>query len=191
MDIKLQMIIYFSYAYGLFEIFMGMRQKLKRKQAIVRSGDKSSIWILFICIGIGYLLSFRIGFTPIGRIYHWNTFFAIGAILCIAGLVIRISSILTLKQHFTYTVKKIDKHELIDTGLYKNIRHPGYLGQLLIFFGISVAFSNWASMILMILPVLFGFLYRIKIEERFLIEHMGQTYLDYQKRTNKLIPVLY
>lgn len=191
MNIKLQTIIYFSYLYGFFELFMGVRQRLKRKQNIVKSGDRLSIWILFILIGIGYFLSFTIGFTKTGRLYHWNYFFAIGAILAVTGLLIRIISILTLKQHFTYTVTKIDNHKLIDTGLYKNIRHPGYLGQLLIFFGISIALSNWISMISMMLPVLIGYLNRIHVEERFMIEQMGQKYLDYQKRTKKLIPMIF
>jgi protein-S-isoprenylcysteine O-methyltransferase Ste14 len=191
MDIKLQTIIYFSYLYGFFEIFMSVRQRLKRKQDIVKSGDRLSIWILFIFIGIGYFLSFRIGFTTTGRIYHWDSFFAIGAILAIFGLLIRIISILTLKQHFTYTVTEIDNHELIDTGLYKNIRHPGYLGQLIIFFGISIALSNWISMILMMLPVLIGYLNRIRVEEKFMIEQMGQKYLDYKKRTKRFIPMIY
>lgn len=191
MDVKLKMIIYFSFLYGFFEIFMSVRQRLKRKQEIIKSGDKSSIWILFILIGIGYFLSFKIGFTTIGKIYHWNIFFALGATFSLAGLIIRIISILTLKQYFTYTVTKIDNHELVDTGLYKYIRHPGYLGQLIIFFGISVAFSNWASMMCMIIPVLFGFLNRIRVEEKFMITQIGQKYLNYQKRTKKLIPLIY
>ena len=191
MNLKLQVIIYFSSLYGLFEILMSVRQRLKRKQNIIKTGDRSSIWILFIFIGIGYYLSFSFGSTTTGRIYHWDTFFAFGAILSITGLLIRIISIVTLKQHFTYTVTKIDNHELIDTGIYKRIRHPGYLGQLVIFFGISVAFSNWASMILMILPVSIGYLNRIRVEEKFMIEQMGQKYLEYQSRTKKLIPMIY
>jgi len=170
---------------------MSMRQKQKRKQNIVKAGDKASIWILTILIGIGYLLSFSIGATRIGRIYHWDTFFIIGAILTIIGLIIRINSILTLKQHFTYTVTKIENHELIETGLYKNIRHPGYLGQIIIFVGISASLSNWLSIVLMIIPVLIGYIYRINTEERFMVEQMGQQYIDYQKRTKRLIPMIY
>jgi protein-S-isoprenylcysteine O-methyltransferase Ste14 len=191
MNTKLIIIIAFSYLYGFFEIFMSMRQKQKRKQDIVKSGDKASIWILIIFIGIGYFLSFSIGATKIGRIYHWDTFFTIGAILTIVGLIIRINSILTLKQYFTYTVTKIENHELIETGLYKNIRHPGYLGQLIIFCRISTSLSNWLSIVLMIIPVLLGYLYRINTEERFMIEQMGQKYIDYQKRTKRLIPIIY
>jgi len=106
-------------------------------------------------------------------------------------LIIRITSILTLKRQFTYTVTKIDNHELIQTGLYKIIRHPGYLGQLIIFLGISTTLSNWLSVLLMIIPVFMGYLYRIIVEEKFLIEQMGQNYIDYQKRTKRLIPMIY
>jgi len=133
MDIKVIIIIVFSYLYGFFELFMSMRQK--RKRNIVNSGDKGSIWFLTIFITIGYLLSFSIGTTRIGRIYHWDTFFAIGAVFTIIGLIIRITSIMTLKQQFTYTVAKIESHELIETGLYKSIRHPGYLGTVDYFYG--------------------------------------------------------
>jgi len=98
---------------------------------------------------------------------------------------------LTLKKQFTYTITKIENHELIETGLYKNIRHPGYLGQLIIFIGISTCLSNWLSILFMIIPVLLGYLNRINIEEKFMVEQMGQKYLDYQKRTKKLIPAIY
>ena len=191
MDLKLIIIITFSYLYGFFELFMNRIQKQNRKQDIVKSGDKSSIWILTILIGIGYLLSFSIGITRTGRIYHWDTFFTIGAILTIIGLIIRINSILTLKQHFTYTVTQIENHELIETGFYKSIRHPGYLGQIIIFIGISTSLSNWLSIVFMIVPVLIGYIYRIKTEERFMTEQMGQKYIDYQKRTKRLIPMIF
>jgi protein-S-isoprenylcysteine O-methyltransferase Ste14 len=191
MDIKLIIIIVFAYLYGISEIILGVRQGRKWKRNIVNSGDKGSFWLLFILIAVGYALSFSIAATRLGRIYHWNAFFAIGAIVIIVGLIIRITSIMTLKQHFTYTVTKIENHELIEAGLYKSIRHPGYLGQLIIFIGTSISLSNWLSVLFMIIPVLLGFIYRIKVEERFMIEQMGEKYIGYQKRTKRLIPKIY
>ena len=189
MEKKLLFIITFACLYGFFEILMSLRQR--RKSTIKQSGDKGSIRFLFICIGLGYWLSFLIRPNRIGRIDEWNTFFIIGAVLTILGLLIRITSILTLRKQFTYTVAKIDNHLLIDKGLYKIIRHPGYLGQLIIFLGISTSLSNWLSIIFMIVPVMIGYLYRIRIEEKFMVEQLGQKYLDYQTRTKKLIPKLY
>jgi protein-S-isoprenylcysteine O-methyltransferase Ste14 len=189
MNIKLIIIIGFSYLYGFFEIFMNLRQR--RSSTVTSSGDKGSLWLLYILITIGYIFSFSIGATKIGRINHWDTFFAIGFILIAIGLVIRIQSILTLRKQFTYSVAKIENHQLIERGLYKWIRHPGYLGQLIIFTGIPVSFSNWVAVILMMTPVLIGYIYRINVEERFMTEQMGQKYIDYQKRTNRLIPMIW
>jgi protein-S-isoprenylcysteine O-methyltransferase Ste14 len=189
MDPKILIIIGFSYLYGFFELFMNLRNKNKSK--VTTSGDKGSIWLLYGLITLGYALSFAIGATKIGRMPYWNTFFAIGAVLVVLGLVIRIVSIMTLRQYFTYSVAKVESHKLIETGLYKNIRHPGYLGQLLIFLGLSISLSNWLSILLMMLPVAIGYLYRIKVEERFMSEQLGEVYLNYQKRTKRIIPLIY
>lgn len=186
---KLIIIIAFSYLYGFFEVFMNLRQR--RKNTVAASGDKGSLWLLYALITTGYALSFSIGATGTGRIYHWDTFFAIGVVLIVIGLIIRIQSILSLKQYFTYSVAKVEDHKLIETGLYKSIRHPGYLGQVIIFIGISTLLSNWISILLMIIPIVIGYGYRISVEEKFMTEQLGQTYLDYKKRTKRIIPLIY
>jgi protein-S-isoprenylcysteine O-methyltransferase Ste14 len=85
----------------------------------------------------------------------------------------------------------VENHKIIESGLYKFIRHPGYLGQLIIFIGISTSISNWLSILVMMIPVSLGYLYRIKVEERFMLEQLGEDYLNYQERTKRLIPMIY
>jgi protein-S-isoprenylcysteine O-methyltransferase Ste14 len=189
MNTKIIVIIAIAYIYGIFEFYISFRQRQKIK--IVSKGDKGSLWVLLISITIGYLLTFSIAATKIGRIYHWNILFALGILIIIVGLMIRIISIRTLKQYFTYSVTKAENHELIENGFYKFIRHPGYLGQLVIFIGISISLSNWLSIILMVLSTLIGYMNRIRVEERFMIEQLGEKYLDYQIRTKKLLPKIY
>ncbi len=189
MNPKLVFLISFSYLYAIFEFVIGRLQK--RGNIIEKSNDKGSIWVLIIAITLGFTFSFWIGATKIGRLNHWNTYFVIGLILMITGLIIRISSILTLKRHFTFTVTQIENHELIETGLYKLIRHPGYLGQLMLLLGCSISLANWLSIISMMLPVSLGFIYRISIEEKFMLKQMGQKYLTYQNRTKRLIPGIF
>ena len=127
MDVKVIIIIGFSYLYSCFEVFMNWRQRGQGK--ITSSGDKGSLWALYTLITLCYFLSFSIGATKTGRVYDWDTFFAIGVTLIVPGLILRIHSMLTLKQYFTYSIAKVDDHQLVETGLYKVIRHPGYLGQ--------------------------------------------------------------
>jgi protein-S-isoprenylcysteine O-methyltransferase Ste14 len=189
MDLKIIIIIAVSYLYGFFEVFMNVRQRSKSK--VTNSRDKGSLWLLYGLITFGYALSFSIGATKIGRIYYWDTFFAIGMVLVAMGLMFRVHSIVTLKQFFTYSVAKVENHQIVETGLYKFIRHPGYLGQLIVFIGISTAISNWLSILVMMVPITFGYLYRMKVEEKFMVEQFGEDYLRYQGRTKRIIPLLY
>lgn len=189
MDPKIIIIIAVSYLYGFFEVFMNLRQR--RKSTGSTSDDKSSLRWLYVLITLGYALSFSIGATKIGRLHNWNTFFVLGMAIFGLGFVIRIHSILTLRQYFTYSVAKLEDHKIIETGLYKFIRHPGYLGQLIIFIGISTSISNWLSILVMMIPISLGFLYRINVEEKFMLDQLGEDYLNYQARTNKIIPLLY
>ena len=189
MDPKILILITISYGYGFFEVFMNLRQRSKSN--VTSSGDKGSLWLLYGLITLGYALSFAIGATKIGRIYHWNTLFAVGMTLIGLGLMIRIHSLSTLKQYFTYSVAKVESHKIIETGLYKFIRHPGYLGQIMIFIGISISISNWLSILFMLIPIMFAYLYRIKVEERFMLEQLGENYLNYQGRTKRIVPLIY
>lgn len=166
-----------------------MRQ---RRKSVVRAlRDKGSLWVLYISITIGYILSFSIGSTRIGRIYHWDTFFGIGVVMVVLGLIVRIQSMVTLNNNFTYSVSKVEGHKLVESGIYKKIRHPGYLGQLIIFVGISVSMSNWLSVLFMVIPISIGYNYRVNVEERFMLEQFGQDYLNYKNRTKKIIPMIY
>jgi protein-S-isoprenylcysteine O-methyltransferase Ste14 len=189
MTAKLIIIIAFSYLYGFFEVYMNFRQRNNRPAAA--SNDKGSLRLLYMLITVGYLLSFSAGATKFGRIYQWNTYFAVGALLVVTGLIIRIQSMRILRHFFTYSVAKVEGHKLVETGLYKTIRHPGYLGQLLIFLGIATSMSNWLSILGMMIPVAIGFLYRIRVEEVFMAEQLGQDYLNYQKRTKRLVPLIF
>lgn len=189
MNAKIIVIISFVYLYGIFEYFISRRQRKKIK--IVSKGDKGSLKILILCISIGYLLSFLVASTKFGRIYYWNYLFSIGLIISAVGLAIRIISIKTLSRYFTYSVTEVAKHEIVKKGLYKTIRHPGYLGQIIIFTGISISLSNWVSIILMLTSVMIGYINRMNIEEKFMLEQFGKDYFSYQKRTKRLLPKIY
>jgi protein-S-isoprenylcysteine O-methyltransferase Ste14 len=189
MDPKIIVTITVSYLYVFFEVFMNLRQR--RKNNCSTMNDKGSLWLLYVLITLGYALSFSIGATKIGRAYHWNTFFALGMALVVVGFIIRMYSILTLNQYFTYSVAKVENHKIVETGLYKFIRHPGYLGQLIIFMGISISISNWLSILFMMIPVTLGYLYRINVEEKFMMDQFGEDYQRYQNRTRRIIPLLY
>ena len=72
------------------------------------------------------------------------------------------------------------KGRLVKSGLYSRIRHPQYLGFILIIIAFNI---QWPTIITLIMgPVLIYMYYRLaKKEERILIHKFGAEYIDYMK----------
>jgi protein-S-isoprenylcysteine O-methyltransferase Ste14 len=78
--------------------------------------------------------------------------------------------------------------KVIDTGVYGWVRHPMYLGELLILLGFSIATLSILSFIVWV--IFFVFLDRMaSYEEKDLTRILGQQYTDYQERVYKWIPI--
>lgn len=111
-----------------------------------------------------------------------------GFALLVAGASVRIAAIRSLARHFRYELRVADGQRLVDTGLYARIRHPSYLGLILITVGAALVFSSVLG-VLAALALLGGATFvRIREEERVLREAFGQAYADYSARTWRLVP---
>ena len=108
--------------------------------------------------------------------------------LLILGVVIHWMGMLTLKKQWSTVVVVSDNHKLVDTGIYKFIRHPIYTGLLLELFGFGLALTNWASILIRLVPNIASLTYRIFVEEKVLEKSFGNDYINYERRTKRLIP---
>lgn len=79
---------------------------------------------------------------------------------------------------------------LVDTGPYRWVRHPGYLGSLLTWAGFALTSRD--PLVVVVLPVLLGLVYRRRIiaEERLLTRDVPG-YAAYRQRTRGLIPAIW
>ena len=84
----------------------------------------------------------------------------------------------------------VEEPKLVTSGVYQYIRHPLYLGDICRNIGVPLFFNSLSGLILIILGNIF-LLIRIRIEEDLLIEEFGDEYIEYKKRTKKLIPYVY
>jgi protein-S-isoprenylcysteine O-methyltransferase Ste14 len=84
----------------------------------------------------------------------------------------------------------VEGHKLVTDGIYTHIRHPIYLGEIFRLAGTALFFSSIYGGIIMAAAIPFLF-YRIGMEERMLIEAFDNEYIEYQKRTKKIIPYIY
>lgn len=84
----------------------------------------------------------------------------------------------------------VEDQKLVTTGVYKYIRHPLYLGEFCRNIGVPLLFNSLTGLILILLGNLF-LLLRIDTEEEMLVEEFGEEYIDYRKRTKRILPFVY
>lgn len=80
---------------------------------------------------------------------------------------------------------------MIESGPYRLVRHPSYTGALLAFLGFGFSLGNWLALLVIIVPIFVAFAYRIKVEERALVDALGDRYVSYARRTKRLLPFIY
>jgi protein-S-isoprenylcysteine O-methyltransferase Ste14 len=114
-----------------------------------------------------------------------------GVIVMWLGFAFRIWAIVTMGRFFQVTVVVQDGHRVIERGPYRWLRHPSYLGSIVLLGGIGLAEGDYASIALMLAGGLVAFLVRIHVEERVLLATLGDDYEAYAQRTARLIPGLY
>lgn len=108
-----------------------------------------------------------------------------------AGIALRWWSFRTLGRYFTFTVQTSRDQPVVTGGPYRYVRHPGYAGILLAMVGIGLFIGNWLSLISLVAVVTAGLVYRIRIEERALLQTLGDTYRSYAETHKRLVPFVW
>jgi len=113
----------------------------------------------------------------------------LGIIITISGLGFAVWARMHLGKNWSGRPGiKVD-HKLIRTGPYRFVRNPIYTGILFGYAGTAIVIGEiWAFLLLLF--VLAVFLMKIRVEESFLLEEFGETYVQYRKEVKALIPYL-
>jgi protein-S-isoprenylcysteine O-methyltransferase Ste14 len=154
--------------------------------------DRSNRWVIAALGVLGvidaYLPAYtdRIDFLTFGsEAVRWVGFF-----LYSAGGVLRLAPVFVLGRRFSGLVAIQPEHRLVTSGLYGVIRHPSYLGLLVLVLGWGLAFRSGVGVVIALL-MLAVVLARIQAEERLLGETFGAEYDAYRGRTWRLVPCVY
>lgn len=125
-----------------------------------------------------------------GMVFQFDMLESLGLLVVLAGFSIRNIARRTLGNYFLNGINSLRKHKLVKQGIYRHIRHPIYLGAILLNLGSILLFSSLLGFLVMMGYIPFV-LYRIRIEEKILIEKFGKEYRDYMNKTKKIIPLMY
>lgn len=156
------------------------------------SKDGGSLRVILGGMWIALLLAFALAFVrawsfpPGARL----PLFAVGVVLIFLGSLLRRYCFRTLGQYFTGDVRARADQPVIRTGPYRLVRHPSYTAGTMMFMGIGLALGSWFSFGLVTIAGIATYLYRVMIEERALIQAIGEPYRSYMKDTKRFIPYI-
>ncbi len=118
---------------------------------------------------------------------RWPVFIA-GLVIVILGIALRQWSVRTLGQFFTVRVQVKSDQSVVDTGPYRWVRHPSYTAIIISFIGIGVALENWLALAVLIVVPTVGLIVRIRVEERALLDALGDPYRQFAAGRARLVP---
>lgn len=151
-------------------------------------------WMLHmlpLAIGAWLLAASHVNSALDAPIYpRYPAFCWIGLVLTWGGLAFSVWARLYLGSNWSASVQIKQEHELVRTGPYRFVRHPIYTGMLTAFLGSALALDQWRGL-LALLIVLAGIVYKLRLEERWMVETFGDAYRDYRAHSSALLPFVY
>jgi protein-S-isoprenylcysteine O-methyltransferase Ste14 len=150
--------------------------------------DEGTFRALMIGSPLALVAAIAASFIPRLTIAYPLVAVALGTTMLIAGAVLRRHCFNALGKSFTGTVIVSKDQRIVQDGAYRLVRHPSYTAAFLMFVGIGLALGSWISVAILFLVHCYLYRVRVSVEERALLETLGEPYREYMSRTKRFIP---
>jgi len=140
---------------------------------------------LFTAFVMPYMDARDLWVLPGGDALRWT-----GFVVLSLGVALRLGPMLELGRRFVSVVALQPGHSLHTSGFYTWVRHPSYLGILLMDLGFAGVFRSAVALALMPM-VIWMFKRRMDVEEAFMIRQFAGEYREYMGRTRRIVPGVY
>jgi len=129
------------------------------------------------------------GLLGLDLIDGWTVYW-IGVAVLLFGLAWAVWARHTLGTNWSGRISLKSGHELVRSGPYRWVRHPVYTGALLGLLGSALASGKVSAFIGVLLAVC-ALVYKLRIEERWMLAQFGARYREYQRASWALLPFVY
>lgn len=181
----------FTVSYTVLRVDTELLNERSKPGEGIKKWDKLLLGLSFLIM----IIMFITAGLDSGR-YHWSfdlhwSLYILGIILTIVG---QLLFLIAQKQNkfFSSTVRIQTErgHTVCETGLYKVVRHPAYLGNIIQTLGFPILFGSLWSIIPVSISILL-LLIRTYLEDRTLINELNG-YREYTHKTRyKIIPYVW
>jgi protein-S-isoprenylcysteine O-methyltransferase Ste14 len=172
------------------EVVIAIATRTRHSSGNVR--DRGTLFLLWIVIFTSITVGSWFSETHepnLAQVAPWLRLAA--PLVLVLGLLLRWCAVLSLGKSFSSNVAIHETQTVLKTGLYRWMRHPSYSGLLLCIFAVGLHTRNWISLLIITVPTSAALLYRIYVEEAALRDHFGPEYVEYSRRTKRLVPGIY
>lgn len=179
--------------YVVLGIFGASEWSIRFRSGMNRGGtqqDRGSLYVVILAAGLGVVGAFAFAHDVRGAgisVARWPIF-VIGLAIVMLGVALRQWAVRVLGKFFTVQVRVRSDQTVVDTGPYRFVRHPSYTAIIMSFVGIGVALENWLSLAVLIVVPTIGLVIRIRIEERALLDALGEPYRLFSTSRARLVP---
>ena len=187
------LVFWVVYVWAFFPEFGVLRRAGQANRGARRTQDSSSLQVLILGTWVGLLVAFALAFRPqfamtgiVRTIAYWG-----GTALLFSGSLLRRHCWRMLGNYFTGNVQTVADQPVIDKGAYAYVRHPSYTAGLMMFTGIGFALGNWMSVAVTFVSAAAVYTYRVRVEERALVEALGAPYIEFMKTRKRFVPFVF
>jgi protein-S-isoprenylcysteine O-methyltransferase Ste14 len=171
---------------------LGIVRRASKGSSDRTSKDAGSLQVIMLGMWLALLLSFPLAFVKALQFPPTASLpaFWSGTVVLVAGGLLRRHCFRVLGEFFTGDVQARIDQPVIDRGAYRWVRHPSYTGGILIFAGIGVALASWASLAILVLVSVAVYSYRVAVEERALVQTIGEPYAAFMRSRKRFVPFI-
>jgi len=161
----------------------GREEKHRTRQDV--AWNVARPFLLILILSMPYCDRHDILTMPENSSLRWS-----GLALVVVGFVLITWTTVELGRQYSVYITLQQDHQLITSGPYRYIRHPRYLGVMVVALGLALLFRSWIA--LLALPFLLALLiFRLMDEEKLLREEFGGQWEEYVQRSWRLVPFIY
>ncbi|MEW6195716.1 MAG: isoprenylcysteine carboxylmethyltransferase family protein [Bacteroidota bacterium] len=143
----------------------------------------SALVLILIIAGI-----FKFAFLSTNKEFETLRYVGLGLFIIFSWL--QVLAYKSLGNNYAPDIVVLKDHKLVTAGIYKFIRHPQYVSQILSDLGAGLALLNYIVVPLVLLIELPLFIMRAKYEETLLEKYFKEDFLQYKKHSGFILPFI-
>jgi len=172
--------------------YSGAKKGFRSAVGAAKEKPKSFLQTVPVYLSTLSLVAIIIGVFKLGTLEYLSNYEMIriiGLIVFIVFSWIQVLSIKTLGENYSQEIMILKNHKLVTNGIFRIIRHPQYLSQVLMDLGAAVALLSYVVFPLAIIEIPF-LIMRASLEEKMLEKYFKDDFKSYKKKSGFFIPFI-